>query len=164
VLAALLDNYDLQIMEDPRTSTALITFKSKGHSHMIPDAGRRESGYDTNAKLAMTTETIKGLYSYSDVQSGRLWSGHTVTLGDRTFTYQIFTDAGNDPHLKDYPQHGTFTLDGCLLTLTFPDGKVSHNILTRQRGRFVMWSPKEYDEYLRTGVVSDSVLFQQPSP
>jgi hypothetical protein len=79
-------------------------------------------------------------------------------------TYDYFSDALDDPQLKEYPQHGTFTLDGCLLALTFPNGDVSHVILTQRRGHFMMWSPKDYDEYLRTGRVPESVLYQQPAP
>ncbi len=82
-------------------------------------------------------------------------------MGDGTFSYEIFTDVLDDPRLKDNPRTGTFTLNGCLIELQFRDGTKFHQILTPRNGRYLMWSPKEYEEYLRTGRVSVFVLYQQ---
>lgn len=112
-----------------------------------------------------TVQNIKGLYTFppKDLQAGKYYSGESINLGDGVFSYKIFTDVGDDPRLKDNPRNGHFILDGCLLELRFRDGTRDHLILTQRHGRFLMWSPKDYEEYLRTGRVSDGVLYQQPT-
>jgi hypothetical protein len=90
-----------------------------------------------------------------------VYAGYSIKLGDGVFTYKFFTDFLDDPKLKDIPQQGKFTLNGSQLTLRFSNGQVSHLILTKNNGKFIIWSLEEYKEYLRTRFVPDSVLCQQ---
>jgi hypothetical protein len=95
------------------------------------------------------------------LRPGQYFAGESIALGDGVFTRTIFTDAMDDPRLKDNPLHGRFELNGCLLELRFSDGTVSHKILTQHRGRFLMWSPLDYEEHLRTGLAPPHVLYQK---
>ena len=106
------------------------------------------------SNVQTTPATIAGGYTTRD--DGKFAYPYSLLeLNDDSWIWSDVTDALPGPK----PTKGHLSLEGCLLTLG-PPGKTTHYIVTQQRGRFLLWSPKDYAEYLRTGRVSKHVLYQ----
>jgi len=111
--------------------------------------------------IPTTPESIRGRY---ELRSGPMYyAGEWIDLGNGTFEAGIFTDVLNDERLKHYPIRGGYTLDGCLITFQSRFVSKPRRILVRRGGRFTMWTPSDYEEFLRTRHTADSVLYQRKS-
>ncbi len=110
-----------------------------------------ETGCST---IPTTPAAIEGDYTTRDVGNGYFAYSRLTLSGDGWLSRYV-TDAMPGPE----PTKGHLSLDGCLLTLEGPTERTQY-IVTQLRGRFLLWSPKDYEEYLRTGRTSSDVLFQ----
>jgi hypothetical protein len=104
--------------------------------------------------IPTTRAAIAGSYTTRDV-GDHTYAYSLLELKDDTWVWGYVTDALPGPK----PTKGRLSLNGCLLTLEEP-GKRAHYIVTQRRGRFLLWLPKDYAEYLRTGRTSADVLYQ----
>ena len=102
--------------------------------------------------------SVEGRYNLADDIDA--YAGEYIILAKKDFKYGRFTDVVPDPYEKEYPLKGSYTVDGCLVSLDIP-GRFSFNrILTWKNGRYLMWKPKEYHTYLKTKRVPNGVLYQ----
>jgi hypothetical protein len=108
-------------------------------------------GAPTNEPL--TVATIAGFYTVR----GHGWFAHeTIDLHGDSFEYCYRTDALPEPK----PISGHFELDGCLLTLQMSTSRFDHRLITKTGGTLIMWTPKQYEEYLRTRKIPEDVLYR----
>jgi hypothetical protein len=109
-------------------------------------AGCRSTTPTTKAAIA-GRYTVRGdsWYAYEDI----------ALRGDR-FEWHYETDALPGPE----PISGSFLLDGCLLIFEQPQMRQPHRIITHRRGTCMMWTPEQYEQYLRTGKTPADVLYQ----
>ena len=110
-----------------------------------------ETGCST---IPTTPASIAGNYTTRDVGTG-YFAYSRLTLSDDSWLSRYVTDAMPGPE----PTKGHLSLDGCLLTLEGTQERTQY-IVTQRRGRFLLWSPKDYQEYIRTGQTSPNVLYQ----
>lgn len=110
-----------------------------------------ETGCST---IPTTPASIAGDYTTRDVTKN-YFAYSRFTLSGDSWLSRYVTDAMPGPE----PTKGHLSLDGCLLTLEGSKERTQY-IVTQLRGRFLLWSPKDYEEYLRTGRTSSEVLYQ----
>ena len=103
-----------------------------------------------------TLRSIEGFYTTNS--SSPRYAFPEFKLRNGLCQYQYVTDAISNSNPG--PAHGHYTLKGCLLTLHWNDGTQSQWILTNRRGRFIMWTPEEYEKYLLTGIIPSDVFYQ----
>jgi hypothetical protein len=103
--------------------------------------------------LPITADSIAGRYT---VHPGKWYAYEDIALRADHFDWRYETDAMPGPD----PISGRFSLDGCLLTFEPPQMRQRHRIITQRRGRFLMWTPSQYEEYLRTGRTPHDILYQ----
>lgn len=113
--------------------------------------------------IPITTQTIRGRYTYEGQPNGMWNAGESIVLGDGTFEYSLYTaDLVENPQSGRYPIRGRYKLDGA--TITFLNSAVPYpeRTLTHRHKLFVMWTPKQIDEFHSTGLHPNDLLYQQP--
>ncbi|MEI9895216.1 MAG: hypothetical protein WDN28_15330 [Chthoniobacter sp.] len=115
------------------------------------------------AVVPITPQTISGKYEIEGRPEGMWNGGEAIVLGDGTFEYSLFTvDLLENPHSSRSPIRGRYKLDGS--TITFLNASVPYpqRTLTRRHKLFVLWTPKQIDDYHLTGHKPDDLLYQHP--
>ena len=114
------------------------------------------------AATPITQQSIEGTYELRRAREGRWFAGESIELREGRFVYSIFTDVVDDPRLRRFPMRGGYTLDGSAIALHHPAVPSPSMIITRRFGRFLLWTPQQSEQYLRTGRTPEGVLYQCP--
>jgi hypothetical protein len=99
--------------------------------------------------------------------AGEGWlAGEYLTLRSDHFEYAYFTDVvGVSPNQGgEFKATGTYEVDGCLLILHHKSIRNPYRILTHHRHGIVIWTPKQYDEFLSTKKMPKDVLHHVTTP
>jgi len=115
------------------------------------------------AVVPITPQTIAGKYEIEGRPEGMWNGGEAIVLGEGTFEYSLYTaDLVENPHSTRYPIRGRYKLDGP--TITFLNSSVPYpqRTLTRRHKLFVLWTPKQIDDYHQSGRKPDDLLYQHP--
>jgi hypothetical protein len=115
------------------------------------------------AVVPITPQTISGKYEIEGQPEGMWNGGEAIVLGAGTFEYSLFTaDLVDNPHSMHYPTRGRYKLDGA--TITFLNSSVPYpqRTLTRRHKLFVLWTPKQIEDYHESGRKPDDLLYQHP--
>lgn len=113
--------------------------------------------------IPINNQTIRGRYTYEGQPNGMWNAGEAIVLGDGTFEYSLYTaDLVENPQSGRFPIRGRYKLDGS--TIIFLNSSVPYpeRTLTRRHKLFVMWTPKQIDEFHATGLRPNDLLYQQP--
>ena len=113
--------------------------------------------------IPITTQTIRGRYTYDGQPNGMWNAGESIVLGDGTFEYSLYTaDLVENPHARRDPIRGRYKLDGS--TIIFLNSAVPYpeRTLTHRNKLFVLWTPKQIDDFQATGLRPNDLLYQQP--
>jgi hypothetical protein len=112
--------------------------------------------------IPITPHTVSGKYVYEGQPNGMWNAGESIVLGEGTFEYSLYTaDLVDHPQSDRYPIRGRYKLDGATITFLAPGIPYPERTLTRRHKLFVMWTPKQIDEYHATGVCPNDLLYQQ---
>lgn len=103
--------------------------------------------------MPITKANIAGRYS---VEGRNFFANEDLVLHDDSFEWRLKTDALPGPE----PISGSFSLSGCRLRFEEPRMPDPERIITERRGRFMMWTPSQYDEFTRTGRTPSDVIYQ----
>jgi hypothetical protein len=113
--------------------------------------------------IPITPQTIRGKYTYEGQPNGMWNAGESIVLGEGTFEYSLYTaDLVDHPQINRDPIRGRYKLDGSTITFLNPAVPYPERTLTRRHKLFVLWTPKQIDEFHSTGVRPNDLLYQQP--
>jgi hypothetical protein len=115
--------------------------------------------------IPITPETLRGKYIYEGQPEGMWDGGEMIVLGEgSTFQYTHYTvDLVENPGSTRYPIHGHYKLDGSTITFLGSGIHYPQRTITRRHKLFVLWTPKELDDYRTIGKKPDTLLYQQKS-
>jgi hypothetical protein len=114
--------------------------------------------------VPITPQTIRGKYEYEGKPEGLWYGGESIVLGEGTFEYTLYTatDVVDSARSTRYPIRGRYKLDGDTITFLNPAVHYPQRTLTRRHKLFVLWTPKQIDEYHQSGRWPGDLLYQQP--
>ena len=113
--------------------------------------------------IPITPQTISGKYAFEGKPEGMWYGGESIVLGEGTFDYSLYTaDVIDNPHSTRYPIRGRYKLEGSTITFLHSGVPYPQRTLTRRQKLFVMWTPKQIDQYHETGRWPGDLLYQQP--
>jgi hypothetical protein len=115
------------------------------------------------AATPITPQTIRGKYEIEGAPEGMWYGGEMIVLGNGTFEYSLYTpDLVENPQSMRYPIHGRYKLDGSTITFLNPSVPSPQRTLTHRRKLFVLWTPKQVEDYRQTGAQPADLLYQHP--
>jgi hypothetical protein len=113
--------------------------------------------------VPITPQTIAGKYEYEGHPEGMWYGGERIVLGEGTFEYSLYTpDLVQNPSTMRYPIRGRYKLDGSTITFLSPSVPYPERTLTHRSKLFVMWTPKQIEDFHQIGHRPDDLLYQHP--
>jgi len=113
--------------------------------------------------IPITPKTISGKYQYEGRPEGMWYGGESIVLGEDTFEYSLYTaDLVENPHSTRYPIRGRYKLEGSTITFLDPGVHYPKRTITRRHKLFVLWTPKQIEEFHETRRQPSDLLYQQP--
>jgi hypothetical protein len=113
--------------------------------------------------IPITPQTIRGKYVIEGQPEGMWYGGESIVLGDGAFEYSLYTaELVENPRSTPYPIRGRYKLEGSTITFLNSGVPYPQRTLTPRHKRFVLWTPKQIEEYHETGRWPGDLLYQHP--